>query len=104
MAAPDSHHMMTFDQKAAYLNANVRNLQVPLFLSIDVTGMIFYMNSSNVQHLRKHGKLSYSKIISGTSTVLTLRAGDGERQHTAVNGSRLRVVPSTGGAQVVYCT
>lgn len=38
-------------------------------------------------------------VISGsTCSVLTLRAGDGEGQHTAINGSHLRVVTTTGGA------
>jgi hypothetical protein len=36
MAALDSHHEMTVDHKAAYLNANLKDLQVVMFLPIHV--------------------------------------------------------------------
>jgi hypothetical protein len=59
MAAPNSHHEMTVDHKAAYLNASLKGLQVAMFLPIDATVMIFSMKSNNGQYLRKHGKPRY---------------------------------------------
>lgn len=56
MAAPDINHIMTLDHKAAYLNANLWDLQAPMLPPIYVSVIIFYMNSNKEQFLRKHGK------------------------------------------------
>jgi hypothetical protein len=51
-----SHHEMTLDHKAAYLNADLWNLRVAKLLPIHVAVMILDMDSTDDQYLRKHGK------------------------------------------------